>query len=145
MLSLVDALRLHMLTQANEIGGVNSSPEDRRKHARASRRWSAGRVQHAKMIREQGIFPWKDDEEVATTAAAARAAESLSRLIEDESDGGVHPAILQTAEGIQHVQIVRKQAGLATVVFKALVEVLTSPPRLAMLLLLTLFVVLNRR
>lgn len=39
VLSLVEALRLHMLTQANEIGGMNSSKDVRRRYAVQSRHW----------------------------------------------------------------------------------------------------------
>ena len=57
VLSLVDALRLHMLTTANEIGGVSASDEKRREYAESSRTWKLpGVVDHGRMISE-GIFP----------------------------------------------------------------------------------------
>ncbi|EED89855.1 predicted protein, partial [Thalassiosira pseudonana CCMP1335] len=39
VISLVDALRLHMLTTANEIGGLLSTDEKRRQYALESRSW----------------------------------------------------------------------------------------------------------
>ncbi|KAL7454250.1 hypothetical protein ACHAWC_005881, partial [Mediolabrus comicus] len=39
VLSLVDALRLHMLTTANEIGGVLATDEKRKEYALQSRSW----------------------------------------------------------------------------------------------------------
>ena len=63
VLSLVDALRLHMLTTANEIGGVMASSERRREYARESRSWrSPGLVDHGRMV-EEGIFPLRRDED----------------------------------------------------------------------------------
>ncbi|KAL7525353.1 hypothetical protein ACHAXR_000967, partial [Thalassiosira sp. AJA248-18] len=57
VLSLVDALRLHMLTMANEIGGVMASEETRRRYARESRSWrSPGVVDHGQMVAAE-IFP----------------------------------------------------------------------------------------
>jgi len=57
VLSLVDALRLRMLTEASEIGGMVASSERRRECAEASRGWrSAGVVDHGRMV-ANGIFP----------------------------------------------------------------------------------------
>ncbi len=55
ILSLVEALRMHMLTTANEIGGLHSSSENRRKFAEKSRTWKAGRLNHGRMV-EEGLF-----------------------------------------------------------------------------------------
>ena len=57
VISLVNALRLHMLTTANEIGGVNASEERRREYAQESRSWRYPGIDHAKMIDIDGIFP----------------------------------------------------------------------------------------
>ena len=57
VLSLVDALRLHMLTTANEIGGVSASDDKRREYAESSQDWQLpGVVDHGRMISE-GMFP----------------------------------------------------------------------------------------
>lgn len=56
VLSLVDALRLHMLTTANEIGGVLATDEKRKEYALQSRSWKLnGIANHEKMVAE-GIF-----------------------------------------------------------------------------------------
>lgn len=56
ILSLVDALRMHMLTTAKEIGGMEATFEKREKLALDSRRWKgASCVDHGKMIQD-GIF-----------------------------------------------------------------------------------------
>jgi hypothetical protein len=61
VLSLVDALRIHMLTTANEIGGVNSSDEKRRSYADSSRSWFIpGVVDHRKMTADD-IFSFEED------------------------------------------------------------------------------------
>ena len=60
VLSLVDALRLHMLTTANEIGGVTSSDEKRRDYAQSSRSWFLpGVADHRRML-EDGVFSIHD-------------------------------------------------------------------------------------
>eukprot|EP00984_Skeletonema_dohrnii_P002774 scaffold957_cov125-Skeletonema_dohrnii-CCMP3373.AAC.2 len=56
VLSLVDGLRLHMLTTANEIGGVLASDEKRRQYAIESRSWKYhGIANHERMV-EDNIF-----------------------------------------------------------------------------------------
>lgn len=61
VLSLVDALRLHMLTAANEIGGVVASDEKRRSYADKSRSWCLpGVVDHGRMVAD-GIFSVNKD------------------------------------------------------------------------------------
>ena len=63
VISLVNALRLHMLTTANEIGGVMASDDRRREYATASRSWILpGVVDHGQMVMS-GIFPLDDDNE----------------------------------------------------------------------------------
>ena len=53
VMSLVDALRLHMLTTANEIGGVLASDEKRRQYAIESRSWKChGVANHERMVAE---------------------------------------------------------------------------------------------
>lgn len=64
ILSLIDGLRLHMLTTANEIGGVDASSEKRRKLAEHSRLWRLGPIDHGKMVR-CGLF-CDEMEEVGT-------------------------------------------------------------------------------
>ena len=61
-MSLIDALRLHMLTSANEIGGQHASNEQRRKRALESRTWGRGVVCHEEML-NQGIFTLESEEE----------------------------------------------------------------------------------
>ncbi|KAL7507414.1 hypothetical protein ACHAXN_004604 [Cyclotella atomus] len=61
VLSLVDALRIHMLTTANEIGGVNSSDDKRRSYAESSRSWFIpGVADHRQMVAD-GIFLFEED------------------------------------------------------------------------------------
>ena len=55
ILSLVDALRMHMLTTANEIGGLHASDVNREKFASFSRSWKMGYVNHQKMVND-GLF-----------------------------------------------------------------------------------------
>jgi ubiquitin-protein ligase len=133
LLSLVDALRLHMLTTANEIGGKNATPDERRRYARASRQWHLGRIDHRAMVQD-GIFPWQQDE----------TAETPVQVHDQERDGGVQiMAVKRTAEA-QVRKRVPQNAKLSSVLVHAVVEVLTNPRCLALLLVLTVFVILNR-
>lgn len=132
VLSLVDALRLHMLTTANEIGGKYATPDERRRYARASRQWHLGRIDHRVMVQE-GIFPWNDE----------RVEMPADVMVEKEGDGSVQMAVRRTPEA--RVRKHRSQnSKLLGVLVHAVVEALTSPPCLALLLILTVFVILNR-
>ena len=86
ILSLIDALRLHMLTSANEIGGQNASNEQRRKRALESRTWGRGVVCHEKMLND-GIFTLESLEEEQEEAGEAGEAEKCE--IDEEVDGEI--------------------------------------------------------
>ena len=133
VLSLVEALRLHMLTTANEIGGKNDTPEQRRKYARASRRWHLGQIDHGLMVRD-GIFPWKNETE-----------DVMEKQGVVSSDGGVQLAVKRTPQERQIQKRIPQSSKLPTILFRAVVEVLTSPVRLCLLFLVTVFVILNRK
>ena len=72
VLSLVQALRLHMLTNPQEIGGMTSSTEETYEYAKKSAAWTlawrAGkvkiRVDHGEMIRQGAILMQEKEEEV---------------------------------------------------------------------------------
>lgn len=66
ILSLVDALRIHMLTTANEIGGVDASSKRRRQLALESRHWKTEYVDHGKMIKD-GLFHDEDYDDESIT------------------------------------------------------------------------------
>ena len=86
ILSLIDALRLHMLTSANEIGGQNASNEQRRKRALESRTWGRGVVCHEKMLND-GMFTLESLEEEQEEAGEAGEAEKCE--IDEEVDGEI--------------------------------------------------------
>ena len=89
ILSLIDALRLHMLTSANEIGGQNASNEQRRKRALESRTWGRGVVCHEKMLND-GIFTLESlEEEEEEEEEAGEAGEAEKCEIDEEVDGDI--------------------------------------------------------
>ena len=133
VLSLVEALRIHMITQANEIGGTTATPAERRKYARLSRSWAAGKLSHEKMI-SQGVFQWEDSSDSPSSNSLA----SIREQQEDELDIGVHLAAIRSTDSPQLTEHLRSDGTLAV-----LVEVFKSPARLAILILLALFAVLN--
>ena len=92
ILSLIDALRLHMLTSANEIGGQNASNEQRRKRALESRTWGRGVVCHENMLND-GIFTLESLEEEQEEAEEA---EQQQKAEEDEIDEEVDGDIAES-------------------------------------------------
>jgi ubiquitin-protein ligase len=134
ILSLVDALRLHMITQANEIGGVSASPEERRRLAQASRTWKAGKISHEMMIR-QGIFKSTALDSVSRTDHAR----GLS------GDTELFPSHLsQTGDHVQLAEKIPRRVNLMAFVVRDFIELLHSPLRLTALLIVALFLILNR-
>ena len=85
ILSLIDALRLHMLTSANEIGGQNASNEQRRKRALESRTWGRGVVCHEEMLND-GIFSLEEEEEEVGAEEAKQQQEAEEDEIDEEID-----------------------------------------------------------
>ena len=141
VLSLVDALRLHMLTQANEIGGMNSTPQERRALATASRKWGVGRINHAIMI-EEGVFPM-EEEDVEIYQQSTTPINDIKG--NQPQSGNAHPPVRQTPEAAPVAkQQIPRQAGVITQFCMAVVEVLRSPARMLALLLLTMFIILNK-
>ena len=143
ILSLVEALRLHMLTTANEIGGKEDTPQQRRIYARASRTWRRGRINHALMI-QQGMFATETTMHDLETEHDQVAVETRSS--DAAAGGGVQvaqPRHQQTRDQVVAKRVVPPK--LSTVLVRAVVQVLTSPPRLALLFLVTVFILLNRR
>lgn len=138
VLSLVDALRLHMLTQANEIGGMTATPSERRRLAKISRSWAAGKLRHQTMI-NQGIFQWEESSDSPSSSSSATAI----GINEDELDIGVQLAAIRATDPAHLAEHLRSDGSLAVQMTRAAVEVFKSPPRLAVLILLTLFLVLN--
>lgn len=80
--TIIESLRLHVLTPPTEIGGTTATPKKRRKLAKASRTWTqvvtsgssskksgpaVAKIDHSKMI-EQGVFPRASDEKEAVDA-----------------------------------------------------------------------------
>ena len=122
-----------MLTTANEIGGKDATPDERRRYARASRQWHLGRIDHRVMVQE-GIFPWHDEATAETPAEAN----------ELKSDGGVQVMAMKRMAEAQVRKRVPQNAKLSSILVHAVVEVLTDHRRLALLLILTVFVILNR-
>mmetsp|Transcript_27375 Transcript_27375/g.45571 ORF Transcript_27375/g.45571 Transcript_27375/m.45571 type:complete len:355 (+) Transcript_27375:204-1268(+) len=132
VLSLIEALRLHMVTQANEIGGASATPTERRKYARASRLWSMGKINHPMMI-SQGVFGWNDSSDITPTDSEL----SHRPLGVEERESGVHLVASRTAEYLP------SDRSLTVQMTRAALELFRSPPRLAILMLFALFVMLN--
>lgn len=128
--TLVESLRLHMLTAANEIGGMEATREQRQHWAVASRQWSADltrsiRVNHADMI-AQCLFPISskhadDDTEARTERDVEEVVSTVPISFRDQ--------------GVEWQQVERPFVGIAAL--------LRSPIKVALLSLCLLFVILN--
>ena len=104
VISLVNALRLHMLTTANEIGGVMASDDRRREYATASRSWILpGVVDHGQMVMS-GIFPVHDDDnecdeedssmdDSVDISLQGKKMEAIKSEPKQQSPSGVHPQL----------------------------------------------------
>lgn len=157
VLGLVQALRLHMLTTANEIGGLNASEETRRRLARESREWRhPGLADHARMISD-GLF-------FASTRNSAdveyqERKESITNFENDATKASQDIVSVTVREEVVSGDKVPKKASdtsvvihnskrpfsiIAGVIAQAVFGVFANPLQLSILILLTLFTVLNR-
>jgi ubiquitin-protein ligase len=141
ILSLIDALRLHMVTQANEIGGSSATPTERRKYARASRLWAMGKISHPTMVK-QGIFAWDDALDDASPELLST--NHIPPTVTDR-DTAVHLLSTRTLDPINAADCLPSDRTLPVSVqmTKAALDIFRSPSRLAALILLALFLVLN--
>jgi ubiquitin-protein ligase len=142
ILSLVEALRIHMLTQANEIGGMTASLEERRQLAKASRSWIAGKLSHSTMI-QQGAFPWNAPSE--TLQSSPELSRAASMIDDDELDFEVQLAAVPREHDADLTEYLNDDETLAELVTRAALEILRRPSRVTLLLFLTLFLILNFR
>ena len=83
---------------------------------------------------QEGIFPWHDEGTAETPAKAN----------ELKSDGGVQVMAMKRMAEAQVQKRVPQNAKLLSILVHAVVEVLTDHCHLALLLILTVFVILNR-
>ena len=162
ILSLIDALRLHMLTSANEIGGQHASDEQRRKRALESRSWGRGVVCHEDML-NQGIFALEseegaDNDKVDDEAAAEKEPTDLasSSLTQEEILLGMvtEEAIRRHGERTKKVSTKRQSTPIliGKIIFCSVyyllygvVSVLKSPIKLAFMTFMFIFAYLNTR
>ena len=124
--TLIESLRLHMLTAANEIGGMEATREQRASWAKASRHWSTDltpsiHVDHAAMI-EQGLFP------------AMKKREQIDEFESEEDEFVSSVPISYRDQGVEWQQV-KEPRGLCAL--------LKNPIKVALLGLCLLFVILN--
>lgn len=135
--TLVESLRLHMLTTANEIGGIEATREQRVAFAKASRQWKASIrpssivVDHAAMI-DNGLFPAFEYSKEETGDRSNNEAEQRQHT-DDSSDVPLLYPVQQRVELLQRERP------------RGLVAFFRSPLKVALLGLCLLFVVLNTR
>jgi len=132
VLSLVDALRLHMLTTANEIGGVLATDDKRRQYALESRSWKyPGIANHERMIAENifvthsmendedsnGIEENTTSEEPNNNSSASDESNSRDDLKDDEikdiatkgdTTMGLPPSLEQEKDSSKRVSVEKK-------------------------------------
>lgn len=139
--TLIESLRLHMLTTANEIGGLQASHAQRVTLARASRRWRAAVgppstvVDHASMVLG-GLFPAREEEEEEynnTTKSTS------SPVVAEDVQASLSSAASAQVRISDAPTVTNRESPLG------LWSLLRSPLRVALLSLCLLFVVLNTR
>ena len=128
--TLIESLRLHMLTAANEIGGMEATREQRQHWAVDSRQWSTDltrsiRVNHADMI-AQGLFP----------TSSKNADNNMETTTERDVEEVISTVPISFRDqGVEWQQVERPFVGIAAL--------LRSPIKVALLSLCLLFVILN--
>lgn len=135
ILSLVDALRIHMLTSPNEIGGIDAPSEKRARLASESRSWRIGPIDHGKMVKS-GVFNSKEEHDESTDSNEEKQTQDdvdkLMKLI--SSTGEEFTMQRERVESPKVPGVNMKKRTLAQTViivaFKALAAVLKSPLRL---------------
>lgn len=142
VLSLVDALRLHMLTSPNEIGGVDATKEIRRKLAIESRSWRLGGLNHRMMV-QSGLFR-QGDSHADVTASIDFIEESLETAkYNRRKDHGSGTSTQTGMKGaIEKTTIQRR--GLIVYVMKGVLELL-NPTRIGLLMIAIFFLRLNAK
>ena len=158
VVSLVDALRLHMLTTANEIGGLEASSEVRRRMAVESRFWGMGRVNHERMVRaglfgggagkeeetEEGDHGLKHPTHDQVIPSTTLNSNNTTREEEDVSPVATKRAatskslVKNQQGGTIDNRDVRKQS-LIVCIMKGIYELLMNPTRLGILVLCAFF------
>jgi len=150
ILSLVDGLRLHMLTLSNEIGGLNASSETRKNYARKSRSWRLGVVDHGRMVKA-GLFPLPTTRTIPDTLEEVQFIKGETKKIiperqDDDSDKGSttrEASLSQTNSGGNDGGIV-KNGNIFLILLKDIIlGVVRNPVNLGFFIFLSLFIVLN--
>ena len=128
--TLIESLRLHMLTAANEIGGMEATRKQRQHLAHDSRQWSTAltasiRVNHADML-AQGLFPLSSHKEVDVEADTT----------ENDHEKTISAVPISFRDqGVEWQQVEEPPIGI--------VALFRSPIKVALLSLCLLFVILN--
>jgi len=85
------------------------------------------------MVRD-GIFPWEEETHEVVE----------EQVLVNSDVCSVHVAVKRTQEAPVRKRV-PQSAKLPAILFRAVVEVLTSPIRLSLLFLMTVFIMLNRK
>lgn len=149
ILSLVDALRIHMLTSPNEINGIDASVEERKQLAEKSRHWKAGPVDHRQMV-QAGLFcNAKEEEEDKVEDESidhepkikSKDEEQLKELLNiinsDGSEYSIKREAIESTGFEYQMRNMRKRTILETAIIlfcKVMVAILQSPLRLGILM-----------
>lgn len=157
--TIVESLRLHMITAAHEIGGTNDSYEDRKEYAVQSRAWKVRvrpdvLIDHERMLKD-GYFSSLIKTEESDEASLTENANGL-----EIGDSNTKAELNSVADPKLSIQASRTTGNLASTVVQpeqdyqamsllpslplGLIRVLTSPIRLAFMTFLVFFYVLNR-
>lgn len=147
ILSLVDALRIHMLTSPNEINGIDSSVEERKQLAEKSRNWKAGPVDHRQMVKAGLFCNAKEEEEDKAEDESmdhepkikSKDEEQLKELLNiiNSSEYSIKREATESTGNDHQMRNMRKRTILETAIIlfcKVMVAILQSPLRLGILM-----------
>jgi len=158
VLSLVEGLRLHMLTSPNEIGGLNASSEIRKKLAEKSRQWRLGQISHSLMV-ASGLF-LDDDNSIGSRLDEKNFEQSVNfRVDNDDHNKSTHKIDHENTRDkiISQVRLCeefsmekintqkRPQKTVLVIFINALTQVLRNPMQLFSLFLFCAILIVNAK
>lgn len=153
--TIVESLRLHMCTAANEIGGINDSFEKRLIYAQASRHWEYEilsknqiiKIDH-KLMLARGILPNSEETKIAEDSDILIESDAIDKCYAEQD---VEASVGEyTSSIVQYRSRRRKRSRRKSLKSKSdhtflrvIRQTLTSPLRMSLLAFVLLFLYLN--
>ena len=137
-----------MLTAANEIGGIESSHSKRKKYAMESRSWKyPGIVNHSHMIASGDFADYNDETSSSSNMKLPNDSAEVdedSEILLDELSSMTTDSKRSSVDVSIALPNSKQHTSALKAFYKAIVSVATNPIQLSLLILFTLFTILNK-